>query len=53
MDVGEFTLKEVAEHGNASSCWIVIHRKVYDVTSFLKEVCLTLKSKFIDIDFNF
>ena len=25
----------VAEHASAKSCWIVVHRKVYDVTDFL------------------
>ncbi|KAI9568876.1 glyoxylate dehydrogenase [Boletus coccyginus] len=27
----------IAEHSNASSCWIVVHGKVYDVTEFLPE----------------
>ncbi|XP_041377006.1 cytochrome b5-like isoform X2 [Gigantopelta aegis] len=31
-----FTLKDVKEHGDESSCWIVIWDRVYDVTKFLK-----------------
>ncbi|KAH7909365.1 glyoxylate dehydrogenase [Hygrophoropsis aurantiaca] len=27
----------VAEHASASSCWIIVHGKVYDVTEFLPE----------------
>ena len=27
--------KEVARHNTASSCWVIIHEKVYDVTDFL------------------
>ena len=32
------TLEEVKNHKGASSCWIIIHNKVYDVTKFLDEV---------------
>lgn len=28
---------EIAQHKSAASCWIVIHDKVYDVTSFLDQ----------------
>ena len=34
----EYTLSEVAAHHDASSCWMVIRDKVYDVTSFIGEV---------------
>jgi cytochrome b involved in lipid metabolism len=27
--------KELARHNTASSCWVIIHKKVYDVTDFL------------------
>ena len=33
-----FSLMEVSFHTDMSSCWIVIHDKVYDVTNFLDEV---------------
>ncbi|XP_052231167.1 uncharacterized protein LOC127844747 [Dreissena polymorpha] len=34
-DVRQFTLEDVSFHSDASSCWIVIADKVYDVTDFL------------------
>lgn len=33
----KLTLSQVARHKTASSCWMVIDSKVYDVTSFLQE----------------
>ncbi|XP_033754082.1 cytochrome b5-like [Pecten maximus] len=32
-----YSLKEVADHCDTESCWIVIHDKVYDVTHFIHE----------------
>uniref|UniRef100_A0A7N0V323 Cytochrome b5 heme-binding domain-containing protein n=1 Tax=Kalanchoe fedtschenkoi TaxID=63787 RepID=A0A7N0V323_KALFE len=32
-----FTFEEVVKHSSVNDCWIVIHGKVYDVTSFLTE----------------
>ncbi|KAK0465173.1 FMN-dependent dehydrogenase-domain-containing protein [Desarmillaria tabescens] len=32
-----FTLQQVAEHNTASSCWVIIKDRVYDVTDFLPE----------------
>ncbi|KAF2353379.1 Cytochrome b5-like heme/steroid binding domain [Trinorchestia longiramus] len=32
-----FSLKEVAEHKTADSCWVVVHDKVYDLTPFFNE----------------
>lgn len=37
-DVRQFTLDDVSYHSDASSCWIVIADKVYDVTKFLHTV---------------
>ena len=31
-----FSLEEIQKHNNIDSCWIVINKKVYDVTSYLK-----------------
>ncbi|EIM92640.1 uncharacterized protein STEHIDRAFT_117624 [Stereum hirsutum FP-91666 SS1] len=31
------TLQQVAAHNNASSCWVIIANKVYDVTDFLPD----------------
>jgi cytochrome b involved in lipid metabolism len=37
-----FRLEEVKEHndlnGPNKDCWVVLHDKVYDITSFLEEV---------------
>lgn len=33
----EYTAAEVAEHSSEDSCWIILHGKVYDVTTFLKD----------------
>lgn len=35
-----FTRAEVAKHAQSSEIWIIIHNKVYNVTSFLNEVAL-------------
>lgn len=33
-----YTLEEIRQHNASSDTWLVIHDKVYDVTSFLEEV---------------
>lgn len=33
-----FTLNEVANHGDASDCWIIIYDRVYRITDFLEKV---------------
>lgn len=33
-----FTWEEVAKHNTGESLWLVVHDKVYDVTSFMDEV---------------
>ncbi|CAI8615776.1 unnamed protein product [Vicia faba] len=32
-----FAFEEVSKHNNKKDCWIMIHGKVYDVTSFLDD----------------
>ncbi|KAI8815186.1 cytochrome b5-like Heme/Steroid binding domain-containing protein [Cladochytrium replicatum] len=32
-----FTVEQVAEHATEKDCWVIVHGKVYDVTSFLSE----------------
>ncbi|KIM79769.1 hypothetical protein PILCRDRAFT_98049 [Piloderma croceum F 1598] len=32
-----WTLLQVAKHNTSSSCWVIINKKVYDVTDFLPE----------------
>jgi len=34
---GGFTMEEVAKHTTKSDCWVVLHNRVLDVTSFLSE----------------
>lgn len=34
----EISMKEVSMHDDASSCWIIIYDRVYDVTAFLNTV---------------
>lgn len=34
----QYSLAEVAEHNTLQSLWLVVHDKVYDVTSFMEEV---------------
>ena len=31
----KYSLQEVAKHSNSESCWLAIHKKVYDVTEFI------------------
>lgn len=33
-----FSLNEVANHGDASDCWIIIYDRVYRITDFLDKV---------------
>lgn len=39
----EITLREVAQHDDASSCWIIIYDRVYDITQFLDSVSMYFK----------
>ncbi|KAJ3788978.1 FMN-dependent dehydrogenase-domain-containing protein [Lentinula aff. detonsa] len=32
-----WSLQEVSKHNNTKSCWVIIDKKVYDVTDFLQE----------------
>lgn len=33
-----YTLEEIRQHNMSSDTWLIIHDKVYDITSFLEEV---------------
>ncbi|KAI8074238.1 acyl-CoA dehydrogenase/oxidase [Gilbertella persicaria] len=33
----KFTIEEVAKHQQANDCWIIVHDKIYDVSTFLDE----------------
>ncbi|RDB29558.1 Cytochrome b2, mitochondrial [Hypsizygus marmoreus] len=35
--MSSWTLEEVGTHNSASSCWVIIQNRVYDVTEFLNE----------------
>ncbi|KDO70318.1 hypothetical protein CISIN_1g041866mg, partial [Citrus sinensis] len=32
-----YTMQEAAHHNTKDDCWIVVHNKVYDVTSYLDD----------------
>lgn len=34
----EYSWEEISTHNTESSCWIVLHNKVFDVTPFLGKV---------------
>merc|ERR1719217_1294153 len=34
---GSFTKEEVAKHNSKASCWVILHNRVLDVTTFLKD----------------
>jgi len=36
-EVGGFTMEEVAKHTTKTDCWVVLHNRVLNVTSFLAE----------------
>ena len=38
-DKKSYTLEEIKKHNDGRACWIVLHDNVYDVTTFLEEVC--------------
>lgn len=33
-----YTLEEIRAHNTSKETWVIIHDKVYDITSFLEEV---------------
>jgi cytochrome b involved in lipid metabolism len=35
--MANFTVAQVAQHAKEADIWIIVHGKVYDVTSFLSE----------------
>jgi len=37
-ELKEYTWTEISTHNTESSCWIVLHNKVFDITSFLTKV---------------
>lgn len=37
VSAAEFSMTEVARHNTATSCWMVIEGRVYDVTPYLPE----------------
>ena len=39
-DKKSYSLEEIKTHNDGRACWIVLHDKVYDVTTFLEEVWL-------------
>lgn len=37
-DVKYYTLEQIRLHNMSNDTWLIIHDKVYDITSFLEEV---------------
>lgn len=33
----KFTLNDLQKHSTRDDCWIVVHQKVWDITSFIDE----------------
>ena len=40
----EITWSEIQKHNTRSSCWVVIHGSVYDLTTFINEVSINSQS---------
>ena len=36
VEVVEMTVEDVRKHNKKDDCWLIINRKVYDLTGFLK-----------------
>lgn len=32
-----YTVEEVAKHNSKNDCWIIVNKKVYDITKFIEE----------------
>ena len=39
-EIKEYSWEEISKHNTESSCWIVLHNRVFDVTPFLHKVCV-------------
>ena len=37
MSVSNVSIEELSKHNTDRDCWIIVHKKVYDVTTFLQE----------------
>lgn len=37
VQTNKYTQRDVADHSDITSCWIIVYDKVYDVTKFLSE----------------
>lgn len=34
---GPFSLEEIAKHNKETDCWIIVEKKVYDVTEYIED----------------
>lgn len=46
------SLNEVAKHDTYDDCWIILYDRVYDVTEFLNEVNVKIKTNRNEADFS-
>lgn len=51
MSTKVISLNEVAQHKSKNDLWLVIHNKVYDITSFVVEV--SLKNNNLCLDYQY
>ncbi|KAL8206654.1 UNVERIFIED_CONTAM: Cytochrome b5 [Gekko kuhli] len=47
-----YKLEEIQEHKTSQSTWIILHRRVYDLTKFLEEASILSEEWGCSLDFS-